>query len=51
MSPIHESELPVNPERDLLKSPKGENSNDVSGIHESELPAIPEGEFLIPSER
>ena len=24
MSRIHESELPVNPERDLLKSPKGE---------------------------
>ena len=46
MSPIHESELPVNPERDLLKSPKGENSNDVSGIHESELPAIPEGEIF-----
>ena len=51
MSPIHKSELPVNPERDLLKSPKGENSNDVSGIHESELPSIPEREVLIPSER
>ena len=51
MSPIHESELPVNPELDLLKFPKGRNSNDSSGIHESELPAIPEWEFLIPSEK